>query len=66
MEEEGWTGMKRRNGKAYRKFKSAMGRVYWIEMKPAEVAEVERFRALVAMTPIIMIAVFAWAAGMLA
>jgi len=30
------------------------------------VAEVERFRALVAMTPIIMIAVFAWAAGMLA
>ena len=57
--------MKRRNGKAYRKFKSAMGRVYWIEMKPAEVAEVERFRALVAMTPIIMIAVFAWAAGML-
>lgn len=57
--------MKRRNGKAYRKFKSAMGQTYWIEMKPAEVAEVERFRALVAMTPIIMIAVFAWAAGML-
>ena len=57
--------MKKRNGKTYRKFKSAMGQTYWIEMKPAEVAEVERFRALVAMTPIIMIAVFAWAAGML-
>lgn len=58
--------MKRKNGKYCRKLKTQMGRVYWIEMRPAEVAEVMTYRAIVALTPIIMIAAFAWAAGMLA
>ena len=57
--------MKKRGNKHYRKLKTQMGRVYWIEMRPAEVAEAMTFRAIVALTPIIMIVLFAWAAGML-
>lgn len=57
--------MKRRNGKSYRRFKSQTGRVYWIEMKPAEVAEVISYRAAMVLTPIATLIAFAWAAGML-
>ena len=57
--------MKRKNGKIYRKFRGQMGRVYWIEMKPDEVAEAQLYRTVILMTPLIMIAVFAWAAGMI-
>lgn len=57
--------MKKRNGKYYRRFKSAMGRVYWVEMKPGEIAEMEVYRATVVLTPLIMIAVMAKAAGMI-
>ena len=53
--------MKRRNGKSYRKFKSQTGRVYWIEMKPAEVAEVISYRAAMVLTPIATLIAFAWA-----
>lgn len=55
--------MKRRNGKSYRKFKSQTGRVYWIEMKPAEVAEAISYRAAMVLTPIATLIAFAWAAG---
>lgn len=57
--------MKRRNGKYYRKFKSSMGRTYWIEMDRAEVLQAEVYRATVILTPIFMLLAFAWAAGLL-
>ena len=57
--------MKKRNGKYYRRFKSATGRVYWVEMKPGEITEMELYRATVVLTPLIMIAVMAKAAGMI-
>lgn len=57
--------MRKRKGKYYRRFKSAMGRVYWVEMKPGEIAEMEVYRATVVLTPLIMIAVMAKAAGMI-
>ena len=55
--------MRKINGKYYRKFKSTLGRVYWIEMKPAEVAEVMSYRAAMVLTPIATLIAFAWAAG---
>ena len=58
--------MKRRNGRTYRKFKGSMGRVYWVEMKPDEVAEAHLYQLVILVTPFVMIAAFAWAAGMLA
>ena len=57
--------MKRRGGKTYRKFKGQMGRVYWVEMRPDEVTEAQLFRTVVCMAPLIMITVFAWAAGLI-
>lgn len=57
--------MKRRNGKLYRKFRGQMGRVYWIEMKEDEVAEAQLYRAVICVTPLLMITLFAWAAGIL-
>ena len=57
--------MKVRNGKHYRKFKSQMGRTYWVEMKPAEVAEVYAYRLSMVLCPIMTLLAFAWAAGVL-
>lgn len=57
--------MKRRNGKCYRKFKGWSGRVYWIEMSRAEVLREETYRATVLLTPLVFIAIMAWAAGMI-
>lgn len=57
--------MRKRNGRMYRRFKGQLGRVYWIEMKPAEVAEARAYMLTVILTPLITIALFAWAAGML-
>ena len=65
MAEEGGDTVKRRNGKFYRKFKGQMGRVYWIEMSEEEVLEADLFRLIVAVTPLITILLFAWAAGVL-
>lgn len=55
--------MKRMNGKYYRKFRSSMGRTYWIEMSLEEVFAQDLYKALIVLTPITMILVFAWAAG---
>lgn len=57
--------MKWRNGKPYRKFRTSMGRVLWVEMHEEEVLEMQIYRALVVLTPPIFIAVMAWAAGMI-
>lgn len=57
--------MKRRNGKYCRKFKTRMGRVYWVEMKPAEVAEVYAYRLSMVLCPLLTLLAFAWAAGVL-
>ena len=57
--------MRRRNGKRYRRLRTQMGRVYWIEMKEAEVAEMMIYRAAIVMTPVITMIAWAWAAGIL-
>lgn len=49
----------------YRKFRGSMGRIYWVEMKEAEIAEARAYMLTVALAPLIMIAGFAWAAGMI-
>ena len=59
------TTIRRRNGKTYRRFKGQLGRVYWIEMKPAEVREARLYWLTVTLAPLIMISAFAWAAGMI-
>lgn len=57
--------MKKRNGKYYRRFKSAMGRVYWVQMSDQEVMAADLYRGLLVLMPLLMIALFAWAAGMI-
>lgn len=57
--------MKRRNGKCYRKFKGWTGRVYWIEMDRGEVIREEIYKASVILMPLFLIAIWAWAAGMI-
>lgn len=57
--------MRKINGKYYRKFKSTMGRVYWVEMSMDEVMAQDLYRGLLVIMPLIMIAAFAWAAGMI-
>ena len=52
------------DGWPLRKVKTQMGHKFWVRMTREEIIEREVFRLLVAATPLIMIWVFAWAAGM--
>lgn len=57
--------MKKRNGRYYRKYKTIMGRVLWVEMSEREVIETDIYRAALVVLPLIGIALMAWAAGMI-
>ncbi len=57
--------MRKINGKYYRKFKSTLGRVYWIEMSMDEVMAQDLYRGLLVLTPLVMIGIFALAAGLI-
>lgn len=52
------------NGHKYRSVKTQMGHKFWVRMSDDEIIEREVFRLLVAATPLILVWVFAWAAGM--
>ena len=57
--------MRKRNGRYYRREKTSMGRVFWMEMSTAEVIEHDLYWLTVCLMPILCIALFAWAAGIL-
>ena len=57
--------MRKINGKYYRKFKSTLGRVYWVEMSMDEVMAEDLYRGLLVLTPLVMIGIFALAAGLI-
>lgn len=57
--------MRWRDGVPYRKFKGQTGKVYWVEMTMAEVAQRDLYWLIVALTPIVGIVLMAWAAGIL-
>ena len=57
--------MKTIDGWPCRRVKTHMGRKYWVKMTEEEIIEREWFRLLVAATPLILVWVFAWAAGMI-
>lgn len=56
---------RRMDGKTFRKFKGWSGTVYWVEMEREEVIERRRYHAAGILAPIVMIAWFAWAAGLI-
>ena len=49
----------------YRMEKTTMGRKFWVRMDEDEIRERRRFRALVVISPLAMILMFALAAGMI-
>lgn len=57
--------MKKLNGNYYRKFKGHSGRVYLVQVPPEEVLAADVFRLTVILTPLLFIAICAWAAGIL-
>lgn len=57
--------MKKRNGIYYRKVKTCMGRVFWVEMSMEEVIAHDLGVAQFILAPFAMVWLFAWAAGML-
>lgn len=57
--------MRKRNGRYYHREKTSMGKVFWMEMSAAEVIEHDLYWLTVCLMPIICIAVWAWAAGIL-
>ena len=57
--------MKWKNGVPFRKFRGQNGRIYWVEMTMAEVAQRDLYWITVVLTPVITIVLMAWAAGMI-
>lgn len=57
--------MKIINGWPCKKVRTAMGHVLWIRMTEDEILARDVYRLIVAATPLLMILLFAWAAGML-
>ena len=53
------------NGWPCQKVKTAMGHVMWVRMTEGEILERDVYLLMVLATPLVMILVFAWAAGML-
>ena len=57
--------MRKRNGKYYRKVKTCMGHVYWVEMPMEEVIAHDLELAGMILIPLLIEIIWAWAAGIL-
>lgn len=57
--------MRKRNGKYYRKVKTCMGHVYWVEMPMEEVIAHDLELAGMILIPLLIEIIWAWAAGII-
>ena len=57
--------MKFINGWPCRRVKTQMGRKYWVRMSEDEILAREYYRLAVVTVPLVMLFLFAWAAGVL-